>query len=212
MADAWTDRLSEYVDDGLTPAERLALERHLLDCASCRAVLVELREVIDDAAALQDAPPSRDLWPQIAAALPVRPSRAWRISLTLPQAIAAGVLLMLLSGGGVWWLTPRPAATMSATEEIARPTVVSASFSDPKYDRAVADLMRVLQENRGRLKPRTVAVLDRSLAAIDHAIADARAALERDPGDPFLNSHLAEQRQRKLVLLREAGNLARSTN
>ena len=51
-ADPWTDRLSEYVDDELAPAERLQLEQHLLDCARCREIVDELREV---AAEAQDA-------------------------------------------------------------------------------------------------------------------------------------------------------------
>jgi hypothetical protein len=211
MTDPWLDRLSEYLDDELTPADRLAIERHLLDCTHCREVLDELRGVTEEARALQDDAPARDLWPGIVKALPGRAGRSWRLTLSLPQTLAASVLLMLVSGLAVWLFIERSRTAVVFEDAIAaRPAVVSASFTDPKYDRAVADLARVLQDGRGRLNPRTVAVLERNLATIDRAIAEARGALERDPGDPFLNSHLAEQRQRKLALLREAKNLVRS--
>ena len=39
MNDAWTDRLSEYLDDELSPAERAAIDEHLRGCPGCRGVL-----------------------------------------------------------------------------------------------------------------------------------------------------------------------------
>jgi hypothetical protein len=108
------------------------------------------------------------------------------------------------------WLFLERSNRPGPVDEVAQAVVVPASFNDPRYDQAVADLTRVLHENRSRLEPRTVAVIERNLATIDRAIAEARAALERDPGDPFLNSHLAEGRRRKLALLREAKNLVGS--
>ncbi len=50
-------------------------------------------------------------------------------------------------------------------------------------------------------------LIERNLAAIDEAIRQSRAALEADPANPFLNSHLAESRRRKLDLLRHATTL-----
>jgi hypothetical protein len=49
-----------------------------------------------------------------------------------------------------------------------------------------------------------VRVLEQNLATIDKAIAQSRQALEGDPGNTFLNSHLISARQRKLALLRRA--------
>ena len=39
MHDEWNDRLSEYLDGELEPAEQRALEAHLAGCAECRADL-----------------------------------------------------------------------------------------------------------------------------------------------------------------------------
>jgi hypothetical protein len=53
-----------------------------------------------------------------------------------------------------------------------------------------------------------VLILERNLKAIDAAINEARMALEQDPANPFLNSHLADARRRKLDLLRHATEIA----
>ena len=65
--DSFTDRLSEYLDGELTPAERADVDRHLTQCAECRSTLEDLRGVVSEAALLRDARPARDLWSGIAA-------------------------------------------------------------------------------------------------------------------------------------------------
>jgi hypothetical protein len=61
-----------------------------------------------------------------------------------------------------------------------------------------------LDEGRARLDPETVRVLEDNLDAIDKAIDQCRLALEADPANSFLSSHLVSARQRKLALLRRA--------
>ena len=75
------------------------------------------------------------------------------------------------------------------------------------YDGAVADLERVLTDGRGRLDTATVRVIERNLAAIDSAIAQAQRAVAADSANIYLNSHLADTRRRKLELLRQAASL-----
>jgi hypothetical protein len=78
-----------------------------------------------------------------------------------------------------------------------------------RYDAAIAELESALQKQRGRLDPRTVQVVERNLALIDKAIADARTALAADPASPYLNAHLASTMRRKVGLLRRVNELAR---
>lgn len=208
--DSWVERLSEYVDDELAPSDRLQLEQHLLDCASCRETIDELRAVAADASTLEDTPPSRDLWPGIAGALPQPTSGRWRVSLSLPQALAAGVLLMLVSGLGVWTYLGRQSngganVGIAFLDETVRPVTVS--LEERRYDRAVADLTKLLDAQRSRLDPKTAEVIQRNLATIDRALAEAMAALAKEPSDPFLSEHVADQRRLKLSLLRQANNL-----
>ncbi len=63
----WSDRLSDYLDDGLGETERAAVEAHLRDCLPCRAVMDDLQRVTRRAAALQDTDPGDALWAGIAA-------------------------------------------------------------------------------------------------------------------------------------------------
>ena len=224
--DAFTDRLSDYIDDEITGAERAVIDAHLATCADCGAVVQELRSVAERAASLADVPPRRDLWPGVAARLspPARPSAMWlfrrlvsarRFSFTLPQLAAASLAIMLLSGGVVWMARsgdPRadfPPVSADGTPPTAhRETVAPAGFSDSQYDDAIADLEQTLEAGRTRLDSATVRILEENLASIDRAIDQSRRALAADPANIYLNRHLADARQRKLSLLRRASALA----
>ena len=85
--------------------------------------------------------------------------------------------------------------------------IVQANFADAQFNAAVTDLEQILRDERDRLDPRTVLIIERNLKAIDAAINEARMALNDDPANPYLNSHLADARQRKLELLRRAAGL-----
>ena len=50
--DAYTDRLSDYIDDELDPREHAEVERHLAQCVACRQLANELRAVSARAATL----------------------------------------------------------------------------------------------------------------------------------------------------------------
>ena len=207
-----TDRLSDFVDGELDARERAEVERHLAGCDDCRRVAQELRAVMTRAASLTDTAPAHDLWSGIAARIGDRrvvafePRARRRFSFTLPQLAAAGIALMVLSGGLVWSLKTRTAAQLpgvAATDTFAM-DVAPAALNDPQFEGAVEDLERILDQGRSRLDPETVRVLEQNLQSIDTAIAQSRQALERDPANAFLNNHLASARQRKLALLRRA--------
>jgi tetratricopeptide (TPR) repeat protein len=216
MTDQWIDRLSEYIDDELTPAERAQLEAHLTACRECTGTLDELREVVTRAGSLAPRPPAADLWPGIAPRLerlatvaPFPPRTASRrFSFTMPQLVAAGLALMVMSGGSVWVLqhggTATDAPPVAAFALRDDPAVAPASLSDPRYDEAIADLEQALQAGRADLDPGTIKILEANLDAIDTAIDQSRRALAVDPANVYLNSHLADARQRKLALLRRA--------
>jgi hypothetical protein len=76
------------------------------------------------------------------------------------------------------------------------------------YDQAVAELERTLEEHRSELDTSTVRVVQQDLIIIDHAIAQARRALEADPASPYLHQHLALQMKLKLDLLRRTAAFA----
>jgi hypothetical protein len=224
MADSFTDLLSDYLDgEDLSIDERHRIAAHLAGCGECRATLEELREVAAHAATLPDSGPDADLWPGIAAriaagthaATPFRsaPAAVRRISFTVPQLVAAGLALMLLSGGTVWLARLGGSRTdfepLSAQISDRAPGPVRAArTSDLEFDEAIADLERTLEAGRSRLSPETVRVLETNLQAVDRAIAECRAALADDPSSVYLNAHLASTERRKLMMLRRAAALA----
>ena len=231
----WTERLSEYLDGELAPAERAACDAHLALCAACREALEDLRTVVTMAKADPDVMPVNDLWPGIVQE--IDPAKAgshnrkqpllWgrasarpkQISFTLPQLALAASLLIAVSSGVAYIAAgralnqpnavPAERPIQAQAEPMLAPSadIAPANFADAQFDRAVSDLERVLVEQRDELDPRTVMVIERNLAAIDEAIRQARAALSADPGNQFLNSHLADARRRKLDLLRHAAAL-----
>src|SRR5687767_8853833 len=167
--DQWTDKLSDYIDDELAPGERAALEAHLVSCPECADTLDELRAVVARAGALTPRPPVTDLWPGIAPRLerssvtPFQPRTAGRrFSFTVPQLVAAGLALMVMSGGGVWVLqhggraTDTPSVAASAGPDAG---LAAVALADPRYDAAISDLEQALRAGRGDLDPGTVTIL-----------------------------------------------------
>ena len=216
MTDQWTERLSEYLDGDMAGQDRTMLEAHLDSCAACTDTLAGLRRVMMRASALEDRPPAGDLWSGIAERIGVTGDprvklrhRRRRFSFSLPQLLAAGIALAVLSGGGAWLLHPDPTGLAGSTGQTPSGGVPAVQVSSPgqRYDAAVVDLQRVLEENRGRLDTATVRVLEQNLALIDRAIAQARSAVAADSANVYLNSHLAETMRRKIDLLRQAASL-----
>src|SRR5262245_25121850 len=140
LHEEWTDKLSDFLDDELTPEERYAVESHLQGCEACAAVLDELKQVVARARALEPRPSRTDLWPGIvaqieaaqdraasgASILPMRTRAGWRVTFTLPQLAAASALIAAMSGGLVWSLRSRvPIAPAAAdrSAEASRSTI-----------------------------------------------------------------------------------------
>jgi hypothetical protein len=80
--------------------------------------------------------------------------------------------------------------------------------STRRTDAAIADLQEVFERSKSRLDTSTVRVVQQAFTTIDQAIAEARAALEADPGNAYLNLHLADTMRRKLELLRRVNAIA----
>jgi hypothetical protein len=217
MNDKWTNRLSEYIDGELDATEREALEAHLATCGHCYATLGDLRQVVARAKQLEDREPSNELWAGIRARMAEptgarltpgrRPGATRRFSFSIPQLLAASIALMLISGSGAWLaLRPQPVADggrLRNREALARQVDWTG-----RTDEAIADLQTALTQNEKRLDTATVRIVRQNLAIIDRAIADARIAVQNDPGNAYLNLHLATTMRRKVELLRRVNDMA----
>jgi anti-sigma factor RsiW len=222
MNDIWTNRLSEYLDGDLGNEEVVALEAHLASCGQCYATLGELRQVVARAQALQDSPPAKDLWTPIANQIrresavdrpAVRPIIR-RFAFSVPQLLAASIALIALSSGSVWLalhptrepVTPVP--DVASVPSPAAPTRLASARWKVQGDMAIAELQDALSANESKLDTTTVRIVRENLAVIDRAIAQAQKALRRDPGNTYLNLHLANTMRQKIDLLRRANALA----
>ncbi len=230
MNDDRFQRLSEYLDDGLSPADRADLERDLEADEELRAVLADLRAVKLAAESVKDTLPGTDLWPAIAERIEAErvvdlsSARAARrtFTLTVPQFAAAMVGALLMGSGALWTarsLVPdapteaaptagAPVAGQQTEGDVRLATTGAARNPSAKSDLAIAELERKLAEGRSALDTSTVRIIEESLAKIDRAIESATVALEADPGNMWLNRHLADSKARKLRLLEKAAVLS----
>lgn len=238
MHDPWTDRLSEYLDGDLAAAEREALEMHLRECLACRNALAGLQDVARATAALEDREPADDLWPGILGRIrdeagartpsPVsepiplgerRSRAARRVSFSVPQLLAAAVATMAISGTAVWLaMGPGREAAPARVAVQTGPVDPAGSFSaegavlvssvDQAWGEAIDEMEQEFEARRAQLDPGTVRIVEENLRIIDDAIAEARAALARDPANGYLYRHLDKTMTKKLDLLRRAAGAA----
>jgi anti-sigma-K factor RskA len=199
-------RLNEYVDGALAARDRASVEAHLAECAGCRAAVAELRLLALGAAELpKSIAPSRDLWAGIAASLGRREAgdgtRWWRERAFWRGALAAAAVFVIALG--IYRLLPLSPA-------FYRPAGQGWAAVQADFDRASGELGRTLELERHRLRPETVALLERNLEIIDAAIAESRAALARDPANPELRGLFAAAYRHKIELLRWAAHAATS--
>src|SRR3989454_298852 len=195
-------KLNEYVDGTLPAAERALVAAHVAGCAGCRAAVAELQALLAAAGALpKSIPPRRDLWGGVAAKLRRRaPGNVQRAFWTGALAAAAVFAIVV----GISRLLPPSTA-------LHRPAGQGWAAVTADYEQSAAELVATLVTERGRLRPETVALVERNLRIIDAAIRESRAALERDPGNAELRQLFAAAYRQKVELLRWATRVATSS-
>lgn len=209
-----SERLSDYLDGELAADDRTRVERHLVRCPECARTLAELTAVVARARTLRPTGPARDLWPGIAGAIGapgaarVPPARR-RVSFSAPQLAAAAAALALGSAFVGRQLRPEPAVRAARPLPAAAARLAGRAAPPPGYAEELARLQRALDDERSRLAPNTVRILDKNLAVIDRAIRESQDALALDPGNPFLEDHLERAYRGKVDYLREATALLR---
>jgi hypothetical protein len=231
----WIDRLSEYLDGTLTPEESSACEAWLASSAEGQELLQELRRVVAKAKTLPEVAVPDAVWAGISSAIgpqtlgrskdvtsiTERPTsvvspRRWQFS---PFQLAAAAAVLLAVGLGLG-LKFRPGAGIPVANNPrggtgvttgVRVTPVIAGHASASYDKAVAELQIILDENRSTMDTATVRVLESSLARINTALDEAQKALASDPHNSYLNDHLGRIKRKKLDLLRQGASLVQAS-
>jgi hypothetical protein len=225
MQNRWMDRVSDYVDGEMDLGERELFEGRLQEDPELRRAVEEVQDLVTRAASLGPIEPPEDLWEGIEERIRGRVERErapqspaprpnWTRRLTL---VAAGIVVMILSGSAGWWLhgigTPAPQQLASIDEPrptAPEPDAQAANYADQeeRLGENIADLEAVLFEYGDRLDPDTREAIAENLRIIDEAIADAHRALQEDPNSDFLHAHITHSMERKVRLLEDAARLA----
>jgi anti-sigma factor RsiW len=212
-----TETLSAFADGELQAVASSRVERHLADCDRCVAQLARVRSLVVAAKALpRDVAPPPEVWGVLRERVAresrdrARPARWWHNGW-----LAAAAAVILVAGTAILTTTAAPSAkakkvASQTTPSVAEPVANVVRAVDANYASTVSELRATLSAQRPVLAPSTIRVLEHSLAVIDTAIAEARAALSSDPANSALLDVLSAQYERKVDLLQRATKLSPS--
>lgn len=224
-----TERMNDLLDGALSHAEESVARGHLDRCAVCREEFALLAETVAAVRALpRVATAPAGGWARVEARIrgtaPAAGSgaevvrlpgarRAPRlVRLSLPQLAAAATIVAVLSGALVWFALGGgrtgvdDGATVAAAPRGLGPAARAAATRDAGYDAAIDELQALVDRGRDVLAPETMTRLAESLATIDTALAEVRAALAEDPGSELLQSMLVDHQTAKMRVLRQAAS------
>ena len=163
-------------------------------------------------AAIADLPreltPERDLWPEIAAALPPRRRWGWLQSFATAAVLGCVAVVgwQLLDGG----VAQQPIELVHSPR-VERPMQALPSdfiVAEAGFNAAREQLSADLEARLETLSPENRAVIERSLETIAAALVDLRGALAQEPQDPVLQHLLLNLHSQELAVL---GQIERST-
>ena len=192
----------------------------------------QLERLMEDVSRLpREVPPSRDAWPSIRQRIEAQRVREiapgagiarkgiprWWIAAAATVIVAAGLMLNAPARGKSF---PNPPVAVERVPQgrgsaaPVAPVSVSLATVNPSLARAIAqyqeasrDLEAEVAARSARLSPATREVVRRSLATIDTAIADLRAALGENPRDAAAGQSLSLVYERKLEFLKRVRTL-----
>jgi hypothetical protein len=219
------EQLNDYADGSMAPSARAGASSHLDSCAECRDTVARLRSLLDAAkSAPASIEPPIEAWHGIRNAIEVTKvvplsgasraapySRSALIAAAVVLVIASSAVTLLVTGHDLGVRVPpgtllAPNGTIPIATQTGRGTrgALPASFIEEErgYLATVSELTATLDKSRDKLAPETVRTVEHSLKVIDDAIAEARAALERDPSNPLLRDFLTKHYEQKVDFLR----------
>jgi hypothetical protein len=233
--------LSDHLDGYLSGPDATVVSEHLLLCDSCAATYNALADLVTSASGLEHsvAPPD-DLWTELRKSLEDRKDIVLPTSrnggsgpagstvvrqlsgrMVAMLAVAAVVLIVLSSGitavvlrrGSSDSAVGKPPSVLVQRGPLGAGASMPARFrqTENEFNRTIEELQLAVDTQRGQLSPETIRTVDRSLAVVDSAIAEARAALLADPNNQMLVDLLSASYQRKLDLLRRTSELGSRT-
>ncbi len=205
------ERLNDWIDGLLEPADAEAVEAHVSACEACRAGADRLHALLEMAAALPESiDPPAGTWEAIAARTVElgRTRREVLRSLRLPLAAAAVVLVAVSAGATALLLRDAGRAGTGSTVAVAPvaapaggPVLVAA---EDTFEREYGRLLAEFRARQDALDSATVAVVEENLRIIDAALERARSALQADPGNRALPLLITETHRQRIAVVERA--------
>ena len=207
------NRVDEFLDDRLNPADLTAVRTHLAECGACREEIEAVRDLRDRASHLpRSIEPPHDLWPQIAGRM--SQEKIVRNRFGRQFLLAAAAVVLLVGSVVTAYLVGRNQASLIVSTPPAVETgpsqILLASFQElGVHDYAVTrnELLEALETRRGDLSPETLEMLKTNLEIIDEAMGNIAEALGENPDNEFLMKQLAAAYRRQINLLERAVRL-----
>lgn len=200
--------LGDAVDDMLDADRQAQIDAHCGGCTACRELLADLREIRAAAAALDRLTPSPDVWRAISAKVERPNVSRSRLTAAWPQLAAAAALVIVL--GAAAWMTAGTyfrGRSDTAASELVRNAASELQLAEQHYTNAITTLEQLTVNRDSTLDPSLAAEIAQSLASIDRAIDDSRAALKSDPNSFVAQTSLLEALRMKVALLQETVSL-----
>lgn len=212
-------QLVDLVEGTLPAADMEAADSHLAVCASCRALVADLRSVRAAAATLEPRVPPPDVFVRVQSRLAAEPAPAARL-VAWPAGrraratwLAAAASLLVATGVGVSLLVRSSTSPVpSAGDAISTAALVDSVQADLQaaeshYEKAIAGLEQIARSDTEMLEPQVAAVLRKNLQVLDQAIDESRAALRVEPASAPAQDGLFDAMRTKLALLQQTVEL-----
>ena len=213
--------LDAYVDAELAPEDQKRIAAHLEKCAACAGLVADLTRLRDTARSLEPIAPPEHIWRSLHARIHNDPhqlpgdvpragtsvsrtrTRSWLALAAALAVIAAGVSIGVHHA---WRVTPASPAA-SGDNALAPDSVKSLADELRQADQlcrdAITRLDAMTEPDATRLDAAVVAGLKRDQDVLDRAIAESRAAVERDPASVVARESLFQALRQKLGLLQD---------
>ena len=218
-------RLEAALDDvldGRGPWTVAATDAHLAGCASCRALVADVRAIRIAAQTLGPIAPPPAVWTEVhariaderpvhRAASPLDRLAAWAGGWGgLFQPLAATAMLVLTASSLAWMATRL--SEWPATSGVPGAVLTEFALAEAEYSDAITSLEQAAADTPRGLDASTDAAVRASIDDLDQAIVEAREALAVEPGDQVSQDSLLDALGSKVALLQDTMALLESTD